>query len=305
MYANFLSALGVIPGNSFIEVSGSRLAHDGIRGCQGHLDHICGSGGGVLFIDEAYQLTSGQNPGGGQVLDFLLTEVENLAGMVVFIISGYSKQMESFYAHNQGIPSRFPIEFKFPDYTDKELQNILLHRLIKKYGGRMKVEGGTNGLYTRIVSRRIGRARGNPGFGNAREVHNTLSRISDRQARRLQLERQTGNQPDDFLLTKDDLIGPEPSSVLKGNAAWARLRDLVGLESVKQAVQSLFDTIQTNYQREIEEKPVVEYSLNKVLLGNPGTGKTTVAKLYGQILADLGFLSNGEGMLSLCSFLSD
>lgn len=57
-------------------------------------------GGGVLFIDEAYQLTSGNNFGGGAVLDYLLPEVENLNGKIIFVLAGYRKQMESFYAHN-------------------------------------------------------------------------------------------------------------------------------------------------------------------------------------------------------------
>lgn len=275
----------------------------GVSGCQQLLDDVLNDGGGVVFVDEAYQLSSGNSPGGRAVLDFLLAEVENLTGRVVFILAGYNKQMESFFAHNPGFPSRFPIEMKFDDYDDGELLRILQVQMKKKYKGRMKWEAD---LYLRVATRRLGRGRGKEGFGNARAVENMLAKISSRQANRLQKDRRSGVKPDDFLFTKEDLIGPEPSSALGKCKAWTKLQALTGLPSVKDSVRALVDSIQTNYLRELAEEPIIEYSLNKVFLGSPGTGKTTVAKLYAQILVSLGLLSNGEGECSLqdsCSML--
>lgn len=295
LYAKFLTSVGVIPGASFQETTGSSLANKGVSGCRKILDAILEDGGGVLFIDEAYQLTSGNNPGGSAVLDFLLAEVENNRGKIVFVLAGYSRQMEGFFSHNPGIPSRFPIEMCFADYTDDELLRIFNKNIHQRFRGRMACEDGHRGLYCRIVARRVGYGRDREGFGNARAVENVIDIIHKRQGNRLRRERASGVHPDDFLFTKEDLIGPAPNEVLTKCKAWAKLQGLLGLQAVKQAVQSLVDSIRENYQRELEEKPRVEYSLNKVFLGNPGTGKATVANLYGEILATLGFLSKGEG----------
>jgi SpoVK/Ycf46/Vps4 family AAA+-type ATPase len=297
LYARFLAAVGIIPGSKFIETTGSRLSNEGVSQFQKTIESLLKDGGGVIFIDEAYQLVQGNSSGGSQVLDFLLAEVENLTGKIVFILAGYQRQMEQFFAHNPGLPSRFPHELKFEDFNDTELMLILERWIEKTYKKQMKIDGGPGGLYCRIVARRIGRGRGRDGFANARAVENAATKITGRQAKRVAQERRRGSAlVDDFFLDRQDMIGPDPSQTLKSSSAWQKLREMIGLTEVKKTVEALIDTIQYNYRRELAEQPLAEYSLNTVFLGNPGTGKTSVAKIYGQILVDIGFLSNGEGM---------
>lgn len=297
LYAKFLAAVGIIPGHKFVETTGSRLSNEGVSQCQKLIEGLLKDGGGAIFIDEAYQLVQGNSFGGGQVLDFLLAEVENLTGKIVFILAGYQKPMEKFFAHNPGLPSRFPHELKFADFNDAELMLILESWIERTYNKQMKIDGGPGGLYCRIVARRIGRGRGRDGFANARAVENAMSKVSERQSKRLAEERRKGaKRLDDFFLDRQDMIGPDPSQTLKSSKAWQKMQGMIGLVEVKKTVQALVDTVQYNYRREIDEQPLVEYSLNKVFLGNPGTGKTSIAKIYGQILVDIGLLSNGEGM---------
>ncbi|RYP62375.1 hypothetical protein DL770_009601 [Monosporascus sp. CRB-9-2] len=183
---------------------------------------------------------------------------------------------------------------KLRDFSDEELLRILARLIHDKFKKKMKVEGGIVGLYSRILVHRIGGGQGEKNFRSVPALESAFSRVCDRQADRIHRERRNGKEPDDFLFTKEDMIGHEPSDIPNRSFAWKELQSMIGLDEVKKSIQALFNRVNVNYHRELQEKEPVRITLNRVFLGPPGTGKTTVGKLYGQVLADLGLVSSGE-----------
>ena len=258
--------------------------------------------GGVLIIDDAHQMEPANEKAARQVLYRLADEMDTRGGELVVVLTGYEKQIyEQLLAFNNGaLSSRFRRRYSLADYTDDELIE-LLQRELTTTKPSFHV---SDDKYVRIAARRLGKGRGDIGFGNARAVQSLLATASERQTARVVASRKAGESPDIFEYQRIDLLG-ERSQLLNESTCkpLKALREMEGLEAVKKSIDGLLKLAESNAEREERELQPAEVSLNRIFLGNPGTGKTTVARLYGQILKQLGLLSKGDVVLATPSDL--
>ncbi len=233
---------------------------------------------GVLFIDEAYGFLNQNKEYGGQAIDALMKTLD--VEPVILIIAGYEDEINELYDMNPGLKSRIGEQVLFEDYTKEDLLKILVNRLEKR---GFIIEDHIVPLLEECISAKMSEVN----FGNAREISKLSQRIDEEYKNSVV----SSEFPDDNILRKEmlDRIMPKVEET--------RLDKLIGIRQVRERLDSL-------KKAAVYKKVAKEYSLNipsssmhMIFTGNPGTGKTTVAKLFAQELYNAGVLDTNKTII--------
>jgi AAA+ superfamily predicted ATPase len=286
---------GVLRKGHLVEVKAKDLVAEHVGGTAIKTNRIVDSAlDGVLFIDEAYTLSEQDRGGFGQeAIDALLPRLEDDRARLVVVLAGYPTRMRKFLDSNPGLARRFPQDniLTFPDFGPDELWAILAQMLREKSLPWVEeFETVVKALVHNLHANR------DDHFGNAGEMRNLADAIERRRAVRIKINQ----APHDVPVTSEDIPSryrsylpvpaPPAEIVLK------ELQGLVGLHGVKEYIQNLVFQVQYEEVRRKEDASFQPApSLHHfVFTGNPGTGKTTVARLIGRVFHALGRLRTGH-----------
>ncbi len=258
--------------------------------------------GGVLFIDEAYSLARSAEDSkdfGREVIEILVKELSNGPGDLAVIVAGYPKEMKTFLDSNPGLRSRFKLSFEFADYLPQELSQIADFAAKEK---EVALAPDAKLLVDELITEAF-RSR-DRAFGNARFVHDLIDKA------KVQLGLRVMSQPDLRNLTPEALTLVIREDIEKVDVSRKRpmpnipvdekllqkalheLDSLIGMHNIKRDIRELVDLVR--YYRDSGRDVLNRFFLHTVFVGNPGTGKTTVARILTKIYKALGVLERGH-----------
>lgn len=248
--------------------------------------------GGVLFIDEAYTLLDKTGQGYGQeAIDTLLKEMEDKRGDFAVIVAGYDDLMHEFINSNPGLKSRFNKYVHFDDYNPDEMYRIF-EMLCKK--GAYQISNEAKGLIKDHFEALCENA--DDSFANGRTVRNVFESIISKQATRIASAKDKTKELLSTIEVEDvvNSVGEVKHKEETLEDVLKEFNSLIGLETVKEEISELVYIVKNQQRREAQGLKVPALSLHLVFLGNPGTGKTTVARCVAKIYKCLGLLSKGQ-----------
>lgn len=299
------SSLGLLPKGHLVEVDRQALVASFVgQTAEKTTEVINQSIGGTLFIDEAYTLVKKDGGGsdfGKEAIDTLLKRMEDDRGKFIVIAAGYTEEMKSFIESNPGIKSRFTKSFTFEDYTPDEMIEIS-----KRVLNSRKIELDTEAEISLQKHYQDLYRNRDKNFGNARVVRNLLDAAQHQMVLRIaEMTKEEREALPSHKLESADLntiinvkseakpyeikINEEQLSV-----HLEELNRLVGHDNIKEEVKKLINGLKVSKLRQERGLKVVGKSIHSVFMGNPGTGKTTVARLMSKIYKELGILEKGH-----------
>ena len=247
--------------------------------------------GGILFIDEAYTLykPDDKRDPGVNIIETLLTALSDEGNRDwMLLLAGYTEPMLKLFSINPGLDSRIPEcnRFYFLDYTVDELMQMA-DLYCREHNYRMTLEA-RKALHAKVKK---DYSRKTDTFGNGRYIKTLLRTevIPAMSVRVNNLETPTITQL--ITIEREDI----PQQKLKDyRKPLKKLQNMVGLNFLKQNIESHLNMVKLNMLRAEQGIPTEMPPLHMVFMGNPGTGKTTVADFIGEIYASMGLLSIGR-----------
>ena len=238
--------------------------------------------GGVLFIDEAYSLKLGQiDSYGDEAISTLIKLMEDYKNDLVVIFAGYSKEMQEFIHANSGIKSRIGYTFEFADYSVDELYKIFE---LKMNAINFTIDEKGKQYVMNLLS--AGKKKKD--FGNGRFVDNALQKILIKHSSIEKLsDKNVTKLTKDSIPTLDEVMAYS-SGVREPEKIEELFDDIIGMNALKEQIIGLGKYIK--FKKEVNKtdgKNLPDMNLHMMFLGNPGTGKTTIARKVTKMLYDL------------------
>ena len=243
--------------------------------------------GGVLFVDEAYSLfvEGSSNDFGPEAINTLLKYMEDHRGELAVILAGYRNEMENMLKKaNPGFASRFNIKLNIEDYSTEELLQMVIQQAESQ--NYLIEENAKN-----IILKRIKTAKMGIHFDNGRFVRTLFEEAKKSLASRVFNMKSPSKE--DYQVIKAEDFGDDEQSEDLLQKYLDELDSMVGLKNVKDEVHAMINKMKIRRLKEAKGLRVDPIdSMNMVFTGNPGTGKTTVARIIGKLYYELGILNS-------------